>query len=281
MVTINSGTVVNVVVGLAGVRVGTANTHPTTSGDVGYTEDGCQIEYTPEVQDIMVAEENNPILNILISEEIKFTLAFAESTIANMGYAMMGGDSTTVTKQITFGANSAKFQAIVIEGEAPGGNSGIRQILAQKVGAIGTVTQAYKKGEKVLTPVEYKAFTPTLGPTVQIADMWDFTVASGAVATYTTAKNSMRLTGQGGAADDLDTVTPASGTPTVGDKLILRCADASAAVTVKDDGGTPGTGTFAMSDNTDYVLDDLRKWIEFSHDSTNQWVETQRGPAYA
>lgn len=278
---INVGSTVNVVVGLAGVRISeTENSHPTVSDQVGYTENGCQLEYTPEVQDIMVAEENNPILNILLSEEIKFTLSFAESTIANMGMAMMGGDATTVNKQITFGANSAKFQALLIEGEAPGGYGGIRRILAQKVGSMGTVSQSYTKGDKVLTPVEFKAFTPTLGYTLQIYDALESNIASGTLADYTTATSSRLLTGESSSADDLNTIVPASGTPTVGDKLILRGADASNTVTVKDDGGIPGTGTFAMSDNADYVLDDLRKWIEFSHDATNQWVESQRGPAY-
>ena len=278
---INTGSVVNVVVGLAGVRISsTENSHPTVSDQVGYTEDGCQIDYTPTVQDIMVAEENNPILNILLSEEIKFTLSFAEATIANMDHAMMGGDGTTVNKQITFGSNTAKFQAILIEGEAPGGYGGIRRILAQKVGAMGTVSQAYKKGDKVLVPVEFKAFTPTLGYTLQIYDCLESTIASGTVADYTTATSSRLLTGEGSLADDLSTIVPASGTPTAGDKLVLRGASATQVVTIKDDGGTPGTGTFAMSDNADYDLDDLRKWIEFSWDSTNQWVESQRGPAY-
>lgn len=273
--TLNTGTVANVIVGLAGVRISTADTHPAPASQVGYTEDGVQFEYTPEMAEIMVAEENNPIVQILLTEEIKATMAMAEGSMTNLEHALMGGDGTTVANQITFGSNASRFKSFLIEGEAPGGTAGIRQILFQKAGSIGTATQSYKKGEKLLTPVEFRAYTPANGPTCTIADFWEITVGTGTFA-YVATKASYRVSPETAAsADDLDTVSGGSAS----DVMLLRGKDMTGIVTVKDDGGTPGSGTFAMADDADYLLDDLRKWINFSSDGTS-WTETSRSYAY-
>lgn len=280
MVTLNTGTVSQVIVGLAGIWINeTELSYPTSSDQVGYTDDGCALEYTPDNTEIEVAEENHPIDIILVKEEFMASLAMAENTLQNLNLALMGADNSVPSMVRIQGNSESKFHSMLIEGAAPGKNSGLRQIWMPKVGSMGKSGIPYKKNQKQIIPVEFKALKGAYGYVAEIRDFWDFTIATGSVA-YVSTKKGMRLSSEtSGSPDTLDTISGGSS----GDTLVLFAKDpTNEAITITDDNGSATSGSFAIGDNdgTDYVLDDARKWIAFSSDGTS-WTETYRAPTYA
>lgn len=265
--TLNTGTVANVIVGLVGIRIGTVDTMPATTDQVGYSEEGANLEYTPSVTNIMVAEESSPIKSTLDTEEVKVMLSMAEATLANMNIAFVGADND-IQSMVRIGSNDLKYHSLLLEGEAPGDNNGIRQVLCQKISSLGTVGHPYRKNQKQLLPLELTAFTPTAGRTVYIFDFWEKTVSSDSVA-FETAKPSMRLNGEGDANDDLSTVTGGS----TGDIMVIR-AKPGIEIALQHS-ATPTTGQLSLAGATNLTLDDPRDWIEMSSDGT-YWTETDK-----
>lgn len=260
--TVNAGTVANVLTGIVGIRMSTVDTFPLVANQIGYTEDGqTNMTYTPEVTDIKVAEERNPIKTILTADDIMFSFQLAEATLANLNRAMMGADND-VTSMVRLKDGSEKYQSLLLEGEAPGNNSGIRQVLVQKAGAVGAVGTPFTRNAKQIVPCQFRAFVPTTGQAVYIFDVWDFTLATGSVA-YVAAKLGMRLASETAGADDLDTITGAA----EGNKVLVMCADATQAITLKD--AASGANTFGL--DADIILDDRRSWVELIK-GASQWT---------
>jgi len=277
--TLNPGTAADVLVGLAGVRVSTVDTHPFPSHHVGYTENGVTLRYSPSVTNIKVAEEKFPIDHILTDEEIQLELTLAEATTANLDITMMGADDAN-TAMIRFKSTStAKFQSLLIEGECPGGTAtgGIRQVLFQKVGAMGQVQQPYVRDGIQMLPVTFTALKPAQGDIVTISDFYDVAVATGTFAfadNVGTNKMSVRALGETDSADAIATVTAGAS----GDKLVIRAAlDAAGTAinTITLTHTATGGGVLVNATAADHVLDDLRDWVEYTHDGTD-WDESDR-----
>ena len=121
--------------------------------EVGYTEDGVTMEYAAEQSDIMVQEETFPVASALTSESLTFTCNMAEASLANMNNAMAG--AVLLGSKITLGAGVNKTMNLKIEGTNPAGFH--RAIHIPLAVAGGTVAMSYKKGEKTIVPVTFKA----------------------------------------------------------------------------------------------------------------------------
>jgi len=121
--------------------------------EVGYTEDGVTMEYAAEQADIMVHEETFPVGSALTSESLTITCNMAESSLANLNNAMAG--AVLLGSKITLGAGVNKTMNLKIEGTNPAGFH--RAIHIPLAVAGGTVAMSYKKGEKTIVPVTFKA----------------------------------------------------------------------------------------------------------------------------
>jgi len=134
---------------------------------VGYTEDGVEIEYTPEETDIDVAEETFSINRVLTKEVIEVRCNMAEASLANINNAMAGGVLAT-SSIITFGDGVNKTMNLRIKGTNPAGF--IREIIIPKASCTGAVAMGYKKDEKTIVPITFQALKPATGKVCTIVD---------------------------------------------------------------------------------------------------------------
>lgn len=121
--------------------------------EVGYTEDGVTMEYAAEQSDIVVHEETFPIGSALTAESLSVTCNMAEASLANLNNAMAG--AVLLGSKITLGAGVNKTMNLKIVGTNPAGF--LRAIHIPMAVAGGTVGMSYKKGEKTIVPVTFKA----------------------------------------------------------------------------------------------------------------------------
>jgi len=128
----------------------------------GYTEDGVTIEYSADVADIEVEEETFAINRVITKEEVTITCNLAENLLANLRVALPGASG--VAPIINLGAGAMQTLSLRFVGGAPvTGGLTIRTIYAQFAHPIGPVGMAYKKGEKTLIPVAFKAYQGEAG----------------------------------------------------------------------------------------------------------------------
>lgn len=270
-ITLLGGTKANVVVGLTNIYVGTVETQPdpTSANHLGYTEDGGDFEYSPSITPIPVAEESFPVKDILEAEEISVTLNLAEATIANLGKAMVGSDATVPTR-IDLGDGVVKYVSLLLEGNAPGDNSGTRWVFIPRALATGAVGLPFKRAAKTMVPVTFTARKPAAGDVCSIWDTWDYTISSGVVA-LVAGKNGIRLLGEGDATDELTNVSGG----TSGDEIVLTIDDEDNPITVAH-----AATLISLTGSTDFVMTDYRDWLHLTNDGS-KWVETNRFDASA
>lgn len=125
--------------------------------EVGYTEDGVTMEYAVDTADILVEEETFPIDRVITKENLSITCNMAESSLANIDKAIAGSvlAASTITIGPTTGIGVIKDMSIKIVGTNPAGFA--RTIEIPLANATGTVGVGYKKGEKMVVPVTFKA----------------------------------------------------------------------------------------------------------------------------
>jgi len=134
--------------------------------EVGYTEDGVTMEYAAEETDIMVQEETFPIDSKITKESITITCNMAEASLTNINNAMAG--AVLSGSKLTLGDGVNKTMNLKIEGTNPAGY--LRAIHIPKAVASGTVGMSYKKGEKTIVPVSFKALKTTDSDVCTIID---------------------------------------------------------------------------------------------------------------
>jgi len=150
-------TIANVIVGVAELLVGPAD-GTVADVPVGYTEDGVTFEYGADVADIETEEETFPIKRVITKETITVVCNCAESSIANIGYAIAGADGHVNPVVIGDTATGGTIQtcAIKIVGKDPDGDD--RTIDIRYAHPTGAVGMSYKKGEKTIVPMSLVAF---------------------------------------------------------------------------------------------------------------------------
>lgn len=121
--------------------------------EVGYTEDGVNLEYTADTADIEVEEETFPIDRVITKETVAITCNMAESSLFNIDKAMAG--AVLVGSILTLGDGVNKTMNLRIQGTNPAGFT--REIFVPLATATGAVGMGYKKGEKTIVPVTFQA----------------------------------------------------------------------------------------------------------------------------
>jgi len=65
--------------------------------NIGYSEGGFSLEYDKTFEDVMVAEEIDPIKTIKTAQEVRITGELAQASLRNLKFAMAGGTTTADT----------------------------------------------------------------------------------------------------------------------------------------------------------------------------------------
>ena len=151
-----ANTIGNVLVGVAELFIGVAGVAAATA--VGYTEDGVTLEYSADVADIETEEETFPINRVITKETITVVCNCAESSIANIGYAIAGADGHASPVVIGDTATGGVLQkcSLKIVGKTPAGTA--RTIAILYAHPTGSVGMSYKKGEKTIVPMSFVAY---------------------------------------------------------------------------------------------------------------------------
>ena len=111
-------------------------------------------------------KETFPIDNRIIKETGEVTCNMAESTLANMAWAMGGAAFVPGSSILTLGAGVQKSISLLITGVSEAGF--VRIIEMPKAIATGAVGMAYKKGEKTVVPVTFRALKTQNNPAITI-----------------------------------------------------------------------------------------------------------------
>jgi len=134
--------------------------------DVGYTDDGVTFNYTLDTVDVEVDQETFPINRRITKEGLEITCNLAESSLENINNAIAG--SVLSGNILTLGDGALKTMSIKLTGETPGGK--IRTFEFPKVTAAGAVVMSFKKDEKTVFPVTFRALKPSTGPVGTFVD---------------------------------------------------------------------------------------------------------------
>ncbi len=127
-----------------GLRLGTYT-------DLGYTEDGVNLEYAADEADIDVEEETLSIDRVITKETITVTCNVAESSLDNLNFAMAGAVKSG--QILTVGSGVNKKFALQIVGLNPAGKL---RTMAFPLVTAGNTAQAYRKGTKRIVPMTFK-----------------------------------------------------------------------------------------------------------------------------
>lgn len=132
---------------------------------VGYTEDGVTFTYTGDTADIEVEEETLAIGRVLTKETVEVTCNMAQSSLANLNFAIGGG--VLSGNILTIGGGVLKTMNLKVEGVDPAGFK--RAYHIPKATAMGAVGMSYRKGEKTVVPVTFQALKSPTG-SIQLVD---------------------------------------------------------------------------------------------------------------
>lgn len=137
-----AGTTSNIIVGPARILIapiGTAVPATPTSTtaitwnaafkEVGYTQKGVDLTYTPTVKDITVDEEMAAVKRVLTSEKLTISAALSEATLKNLNYAISASTLTTTppgvsqvgVDEVHIGSGSMVEWIVGLEGLSPEG----------------------------------------------------------------------------------------------------------------------------------------------------------------
>ena len=138
---------------------------------VGYSEDGWTFEIDRTFEDIMVAEEIDPIDIYKTAQTINLSGELAQATLENLKYAMSGGTITedAVNNLKTFvPPTTAGFTewSIMLRVQAPGGGGGaaddyVREVQIPRAVAVGAIQMAHQKApSKTLVAAQFRLLVP-------------------------------------------------------------------------------------------------------------------------
>lgn len=178
--------VTNILVGPGELFLAPVGTPPPNEDDnilnwagwtnLGYTDGGIELEYTPEIADHFVDQETGPVKSTLTSEQFIVRAPLAESTLGNLNKAISASIFSTVAPAsgvtgkdiLTVGTGPLTEFALGFEAESPesqdDGTQGWRLLIVWRVLSAAAVTKAYRKGEKTLINSEFRAQVESTKP---------------------------------------------------------------------------------------------------------------------
>lgn len=137
--------------------------------DVGYSEDGWTLEMDKTFEDIMVAEEIDPIATFKTAQEVRLTGELAQASQSNLLLALGGGTITTGdgTNGYQSGYNAVtppttdnydeKSLLLIVDGP----NGADRHVEIPRAVNVGAFSMAHQKApQKVVIATEFKLLAP-------------------------------------------------------------------------------------------------------------------------
>jgi len=139
--------------------------------DIGYSEGGFSLEYDKTFDDVMVAEEIDPIKTIKTAQEVRITGELAQASLANLKLAMAGGTISTDSPASGYSTlvppttDSFLEYGLLLRVNAPGtdeaGTGKLRDIQVPRAVNVGAFSMVHAKApQKVTVTVEYKVLKP-------------------------------------------------------------------------------------------------------------------------
>jgi len=137
--------------------------------DIGYSEDGWTLEIDRTFEDILVAEEVDPIKTIKTAQEARLMGELSQASLANLSVAMGQIDSYVSEDDSDFAAgydvvkapitDSFSEMAALLLAEGPAGAD--RHIQMPRVVSVGAFSMSHAKApQKVVIATEFKLLVP-------------------------------------------------------------------------------------------------------------------------
>jgi hypothetical protein len=123
---------------------------------VGYTDAGVDVIYTPTIKEIYVDEEAAVVGDILEKEKFVIQAHLAEVTLTNLNASIAASTYTTATPQVTFGSQALQYVMVAVVGPAPDTYNN-RVILCQKAITTVAVSMKITRKDKQVLPVSWDA----------------------------------------------------------------------------------------------------------------------------
>lgn len=146
--------------------------------ELGYTAAGSEFVFVQGFEDILVAEELDPVEVIQTSRQTTVNFSLAEMTALNMQRAMNGGVITTPAGLVQFEPPSVgTFNDVMLGWEA---DDGLERWVFRRCRNVGSVNIPRRKGaEKAVLPMSFRALKPPSAPAFVFIHDDDWTVDSG------------------------------------------------------------------------------------------------------
>lgn len=132
---------------------------PIAWTELGYTDEGSNFVFDQTFEDVMVAEEYEPVETLQTARLITINFALAELTAANLERAFNGGDVTTQGGVTTFEPPEAgDVTRVMLAWEA---DDGLERWIFRRCVQIGSVDIPRKKApDKAILPMSFRATKP-------------------------------------------------------------------------------------------------------------------------
>jgi len=145
------------------------STASTDWRDIGYSEDGWTLEMDRTFEDILVAEEIDPIKTIKTAQEARLMGELSQASLANLSVAMGQIDSYVSEDDSDFAAgydvvkapitDSFSEMAALLIAEGPAGAD--RHVQMPRVVSVGAFSMQHAKApQKVVIATEFKLLVP-------------------------------------------------------------------------------------------------------------------------
>jgi hypothetical protein len=128
--------------------------------EMGYTNEGSNFVFNNTFEDVVVAEELEPIATLQTARQIDITFALAELTAANMQRAFNGGDIQTANGVVTYEPPPAgQYTAVMIGWEA---DDGLERWVFRRCIQVGSVDIARRRApDKATLPMTFRVNKPS------------------------------------------------------------------------------------------------------------------------
>lgn len=172
------GQVTNILVGVGTLRVSApldpatlnpddGETTPANWRDIGFTIDGVEVTFEPDMVDITVDQLGDAAKLVEQSTKVMLKTTMAEATLTNLAVAWGYDESATATTRGLHAAGGDEVfnigifeqgtpleRSLYFEGKGPGGID--RNYTAWRVVSVASSGHSYKRGEATVFPVEFR-----------------------------------------------------------------------------------------------------------------------------
>jgi len=134
---------------------------------VGYTDAGIDLVYTPTIKEVYVDEEAAVVLDILEKEKFVVQAHLAEVNVQNLSLGISA--CTLAAQAISVGSLPLNYIAVGVTGPAPNGNT--RVCLLSKAITTVAVSMKITRKDKQVIPVSWDARKLSGTPLLTITDV--------------------------------------------------------------------------------------------------------------